>query len=79
VRWQYESESGRPRDGETKEAWVVNYRDKAKGGSRVQRTFPLKTDADAFVVDMKGERRDGIPIARSKSVTEADNLEHGTG
>src|SRR5258706_2703579 len=58
--------------GETKEAWVVNYRDKAKGGARVQRTFHLKKDADAFVVDMRGEVRDGIHIARSKSVTVAD-------
>ena len=57
--------------GETKEAWVVNYRDKARGGSRVQRTFHLKKEADAFVVDMKGEVRDGIHIARSKSVTVA--------
>jgi integrase len=60
------------REGEVKEAWVVNYRDKAKGGSRVQRTFHLKKDADAFVVDMKGEVRDGIHIARSKSVTVVD-------
>ena len=58
--------------GDTKEAWVVNYRDKAKGGARVQRTFHLKKEADAFVVDMKGEVRDGIHIARSKSVTVAD-------
>jgi integrase len=58
--------------GETKEAWVVNYRDKAKGGARVQRTFRLKKEADAFVVDMRGEVRDGIHIARSKSVTVAD-------
>jgi integrase len=57
--------------GEIKEAWVVSYRDKAKGGSRVQRTFRLKKEADAFVVDMKGEVRDGIHIARSKSVTVA--------
>jgi integrase len=75
--------------GETKDAWVVNYRDKAKGGSRVQRTFHLKKEADAFVVDMKGEVRDGIHIARSKSVTVADagkewiktaelNVERGT-
>jgi integrase len=58
--------------GETKDAWVVNYRDKAKGGARVQRTFHLKKEADAFVVDMRGEVRDGIHIARSKSVTVAD-------
>jgi integrase len=76
--------------GERKEAWVVNYRDKAKGGARVQRTFHLKKEADAFVVDMKGEVRDGIHIARSKSVTvalaggewiktaEANGLERGT-
>jgi len=59
-------------NGETKEAWVVNYRDKAKGGARVQRTFDFKKEADAFVTDMKGEVRDGIHIARSKSVTVAD-------
>src|SRR5262245_34106884 len=75
--------------GETKEAWIVNYRDKAKGGARVQRTFHLKKEADAFIVDMKGELRDGIHIARSRSVTVADagkewiktaelNVERGT-
>src|SRR5262252_2514895 len=76
--------------GEAKEAWVVNYCDKAKGGSRVQRTFHLKKEAEAFIVDMKGEVRDGIHIARSKSVTvaqagkewirtaEAKNLERAT-
>jgi integrase len=58
--------------GEPKQAWVVNYLDKAKGGARVQRTFDLKKDAEAFIVDMKAEVRDGIHIARSKSVTVAD-------
>jgi integrase len=58
--------------GEIKEAWIVDYRDKAKGGARVQRTFALKKEADAFAVDMKGEVRDGIHIARSRSVTVAD-------
>jgi integrase len=57
--------------GETREAWVVNYRDKTKGGARVQRTFQLKKEAEAFVTDMRGEVRDGIHIARSKSVTVA--------
>ncbi len=52
-----------------KEAWLVVYRDKAKRGARVQRTFHLKKEAEAFVVDMKAEVRDGIHIARSKSVT----------
>jgi hypothetical protein len=56
----------------THEAWVVNYRDKAKGGTRVQRTFRLKKEADDFATTMKGEVRDGIHIARSKSVTVAD-------
>jgi integrase len=55
--------------GEMKEAWTVNYRDRAKGGARVQRTFHLKREAEAFEVDMRGELRDGIHIARSKSVT----------
>ncbi len=58
--------------GEAREVWVVNYRDRAKGGARVQRTFHWKKVADAFVVDMKGEVRDGIHVARSKSVTVAD-------
>jgi integrase len=56
-------------NGETKEAWIVDYRDRAKGGTRVLRTFQLKKEADAFVVDMKSEVRDGVHIARSKSVT----------
>src|SRR5215467_6412302 len=75
-------------NGETREAWVVNYRDKDK--SRVQRTFSLKKEATDFERDMKGELRDGIHIARSKSVTvaqagdewiktsEAYGLERGT-
>jgi integrase len=77
-------------NGETNEAWVVDYRDKAKGGARVQRTFHLKKEADAFAVDAKVEVRDGIHIARSKSVTvaqagkfwiataETNNLERAT-
>jgi integrase len=57
--------------GEIKETWVVNYRDKSKRGARVQRTFRLKKDADAFLVGAKVEIRDGVHIARSKSVTVA--------
>jgi integrase len=57
--------------GERKEAWVVDYRDKAKGGKRVLRTFARKRDADDFNVTMGGEVRDGIHIARSRSVTVA--------
>jgi integrase len=76
--------------GETKTAWIVDYRDKAKGGARVMRTFRLKKEADEFVTDMKPEVRDGIHIARSKSVTvtqagefwiataEANNLERAS-
>jgi hypothetical protein len=52
--------------GIKKEAWVVNYRDKSKGGARVQRAFRLKKDADAFLVDARVEVRDGVHIARSK-------------
>jgi integrase len=76
--------------GETKEAWIVDYRDKTKGGKRVLRTFARKRDADDFATTMKSEVRDGIHIARSRSVTvgqagtfwiataEAANLERAT-
>jgi integrase len=58
--------------GESREAWIVNYRDRANGGVRVQRTFQLRKEAEAFDTDMRGEIRDGIHIARSRSVTVAD-------
>ena len=35
----------------------------------MQRTFRFKRDADSFIVDAKVEIRDGVHIARSKSVT----------
>src|SRR5262249_17308260 len=82
--------TGKTKDGEVKESWIVDYRDKAKGGARVMRTFRLKKAADDFATTMKAEVRDGIHIARSKSVTvaqagkfwidtaEANSLEHGT-
>src|SRR5262249_56747071 len=57
--------------GEVKESWIVDYRDKAKGGARVMRTFERKKEADDFATTMKSEVRDGIHIARSKSVTVA--------
>jgi integrase len=56
---------------ENQEAWVVDYRDKTRGGVRVLRTFRLKKEADEFAVTAKSEVRDGIHIARSKSVTVA--------
>jgi integrase len=76
--------------GENKEAWIVDYSDKTKGGDRRTRTFRLKKEAENFAVTAKSEVRDGIHIARSKSVTvaqagkfwidtgEANGLEHGT-
>ena len=75
--------------GETKKAWIVDYKDKASG-DRVMRTFQSKKEADDFATTMKSETRDGIHIARSKSVTvsqagkfwiataEANNLEVAT-
>jgi integrase len=74
--------------GETKESWIVDYKDRAK--NRVMRTFSLKKEAEDFATTMKSEIRDGIHIARSKSITvaeagkfwidsaEANGLEHGT-
>src|SRR5262249_57428003 len=65
-------------------------RDKSKGGARVLRTFQRKKEADDFAVTAKSEVRDGIHIARSKSVTvaqagkfwittaETNNLERAT-
>jgi integrase len=55
--------------GETKECWIVDYRDRAK--NRVMRTFSLKKEAEDFATTMKSEIRDGIHIARSKSITVA--------
>ena len=57
--------------GESKEAWIVDYKDRAKGGARVMRTFRLKKEADDFALAAGAEVRDGIHIARSKSVTVA--------
>ena len=74
--------------GETKESWIVDYKDRQK--NRVMRTFVLKKEAEDFATTMKSEIRDGIHIARSKSITvaeagkfwidsaEANGLEHGT-
>src|SRR5258708_1776885 len=74
--------------GETKESWIVDHKDRQK--NRVMRTFSLKKEADDFATTMKSEIRDGIHIARSKSITvaeagkfwidsaEANGLEHGT-
>jgi integrase len=55
--------------GETKEAWIVDYKDRAK--NRVMRTFSLKKEAEDFATTMKSEMRDGIHVAKSKSVTVA--------
>src|SRR5712671_6770936 len=55
--------------GETKESWIVDYKDRQK--NRVMRTFVLKKEAEDFATTMKSEIRDGIHIARSKSPTVA--------
>jgi integrase len=56
--------------GETKESWIVDYKDRQK--NRVMRTFSLKKEAEDFATTMKSEMRDGIHVARSKSPTVAE-------
>jgi integrase len=55
--------------GESKEAWVVDYSDGE--GQRHIRTFQRKKDADAHLLTVGGEIRDGTHIAPSKSETVA--------
>jgi integrase len=57
------------RSGESKEAWVVDYSDSE--GQRHIRTFQRKKDADAHLLTVGGEIRDGTHIAPSKSETVA--------
>jgi integrase len=57
------------RSGESREAWVVDYSDGE--GQRHIRTFQRKKDADAHLLTVGGEVRDGTHIAPSKSETVA--------
>ncbi len=58
-RWIYK--------GEAKETWVVNYTD--HGGSRRQRTFRLKKDANAYRLKVENELDSGTHTPRRLSVT----------
>ena len=60
--------------GETKESWMVLYRDSQ--GDRCQETFGRKKDADARQAEIKIEMRSGIHVASSKSPTVATAAEH---
>ena len=53
--------------GEPRETWVVNYTD--HGGSRRQRTFRLKKDADAHRLRVENELEAGTHTPRRLSVT----------
>ena len=54
-------------DGETKEAWVVDYRDQQ--GARHIKTFARKRDADAYHASVAVDVRAGTHTAESKSLT----------
>jgi integrase len=53
--------------GETKEAWIVDYADVNK--ARRQKTFLRKKEADAWATTMKVEVRNGVHVPDSKSIT----------
>ena len=57
--WTYE--------GQTKEAWIVDYLD-AKGKRR-QKTFPKKKDADKYRLKVENELREGRHVAPGDEVT----------
>ena len=57
-------------DGSTAEAWVCDYND--QHGKRRQRTFSTKKAADAWLVNARGEVRDGTHTAESASITVAE-------
>lgn len=60
--------------GEEKSAWIVDYSD--ANGTRRQKTFAKKKDADQFAATAKVEVRDGVHVADSAtiSVKEAGDL-----
>lgn len=53
--------------GEQKTAWIVDYTD--IGGTRRQKTFKLKKEADRFAATASVEVREGVHVADSASVT----------
>jgi integrase len=59
----------RTRQGERKEAWVVDYVDAA--GKRHIQTFERKKDADAHVASVRVDVRQGVHTPHSKSLTVA--------
>jgi integrase len=59
--------SWKTRQGETKEAWVVDYRD--RDGDRHIETFDKKKDADAWHAKVNVDVRAGVHVAPSKSIT----------
>ena len=58
------------RNGEAKEAWIVDYSD--QDGERHITTFGKKKDADAYHDTVRGDVRQGIHTAPSKSITVAE-------
>ncbi|WP_281930909.1 tyrosine-type recombinase/integrase [Roseibium album] len=56
--------------GETRSAWVVDYKDQS--GKRRLKTFKLKKEADAFALTAGAEVRDGIHVADRDTTTVAD-------
>jgi integrase len=58
------------RKGEQKTAWTANYKDQA--GSWRLKTFPTKKAADAWLLQARGEVRDGVHTPDSASITVAE-------
>ena len=56
--------------GETREAWVVDYRDQK--GRRCHKTFGRKRDADAYQAQTTVDISAGIHVADSRSITVAE-------
>lgn len=53
--------------GEEKSAWIVDYSDAS--GTRRQKTFTKKKDADQFAATAKVEVREGVHVADSATIT----------
>jgi integrase len=66
--------SWKSKTGETKEAWIVDYRDQA--GERHMKTFERKKDADAYHADVAVSVRAGThtPDSRSPTIAAAGEL-----
>lgn len=61
------------RDGEAKEAWIVDYAD--QDGERHIQTFARKKEADAYHDTVRVDVRQGVHTAPSKSLSVADAAE----